>query len=381
MSSSNLSSPTDSSRPSRDRLDLVYRLSQTFNSSLDLNQVLNTVIDEVISLMNAERGFVMLVKPHSGLDFRAARGIDQQSIDHPDFQISRSIVEKVRHEGVPILTVDAQKDDRFARQQSIIALGLRSILCVPLKSKENTIGIIYVDHSLMSGLFTTDDLDLLTAVASSASVAIENAGLYEDLEQSKVDLEVAYDTTLEGWAKALELRDQVTEGHTRRVTQLTVRLAASMGINGHELNHIRRGALLHDIGKMGIPDQILLKPGPLTIKEYATMKMHPIFAYEMLSQIAFLKPALDIPYCHHERWDGSGYPRGLKGEQIPLAARIFSVVDVWDALHSNRPYRKEWPMERILQYLTKQAGSQFDPSVVHSFIHLITTKTLLQTGK
>jgi HD-GYP domain-containing protein (c-di-GMP phosphodiesterase class II) len=381
MSSSDFSSPTDNSRPSRDRLDLVYRLSQTFNSSLDLNQVLNTVIDEVISLMNAERGFVMLVKPHSGLDFRAARGIDQQSIDHPDFQISRSIVEKVRHEGVPILTVDAQKDDRFARQQSIIALGLRSILCVPLKSKQNTIGIIYVDHSLMSGLFTTEDLELLTAVASSASVAIENAGLYENLEQSKIDLEVAYDTTLEGWAKALELRDQVTEGHTRRVTQMTVRLAASMSINSHELNHIRRGALLHDIGKMGIPDQILLKPGPLTIKEYETMKMHPVFAYEMLSQIAFLKPALDIPYCHHERWDGSGYPRGLKGEQIPMAARIFSVVDVWDALHSNRPYRKEWPMERILQYLTRQAGSQFDPSVVQSFIRLITTKTLLQSSK
>jgi HD-GYP domain-containing protein (c-di-GMP phosphodiesterase class II) len=381
MPSSDHISPSENSRPSRDRLDLVYRLSQTFNSSLDLNQVLNRVIDEVISLLNAERGFVMLVNPHKGLDFRAARGLDQQTIEHPDFQISRSIVEKVRTEGIPILTVDAQKDDRFSRQQSIIALGLRSILCVPLISKKKTIGIIYVDHSLMSGLFTNDDLDLLTAIASSASIAIENAGLYEDLEQSKISLEVAYDSTLEGWAKALELRDQVTEGHTRRVTEMTVRLASFMGINGNELNHIRRGALLHDIGKMGIPDQILLKPGPLTIKEYATMKMHPIFAYEMLSQIAFLKPALDIPYCHHERWDGSGYPRGLKEEQIPLAARIFSVVDVWDALHSNRPYRKEWPVERIIQYLMKQSGSQFDPTVIRSFIRLINSEILPPSGK
>ena len=162
------------------------------------------------------------------------------------------------------------------------------------------------------GVFKTDDLDLLNAVSSSAAIAIENAGLFKDLQISKNALEIAYDTTLEGWAKALELRDQVTEGHTRRVTKLTVRLAEAMGITGERLNHIRRGSLLHDIGKMGIPDQILLKPGPLTASEYEIMKKHPVFAYEMLSKIEFLKPCLDIPYCHHERWDGTGYPRGLK---------------------------------------------------------------------
>jgi len=191
------------------------------------------------------------------------------------------------------------------------------------------------------------------------------------------DLEVAYDTTLEGWALALELRDQVTEGHTRRVTELTVRLAKAMGIQGEALNHIRRGSLLHDIGKMGIPDQILLKPGSLTTEEYETMKKHPIFANDMLSKIDFLKPCLDIPYCHHERWDGSGYPRGLKEVQIPLAARIFSVVDVWDALHSNRPYRQEWPVERITDYLARQAGTQFDSMVVQTFIRLISSESAL----
>lgn len=319
----------------------------------------------------------MLLNEDNQLAFRAARGIDQQSIEKPDFQISRSIVERVKNEGNAVLTVDAQKDDRFSRQQSIVTLGLRSILCVPLKSKDTLIGIIYVDNRLASGVFTAEDLDLLKAVASSAAIAIENAGLFKDLQVSKNALEIAYDTTLEGWAKALELRDQVTEGHTRRVTEMTVRLAEMMGIHGEALSHIRRGSLLHDIGKMGIPDQILLKPGTLTVDEYETMKKHPIFAYDMLSKIDFLQPCLDIPYCHHERWDGTGYPRGLKGLQIPLAARIFSVVDVWDALHSNRPYRQEWPVERITEYLTKQSGTQFDPAIIKSFIQMILKEPIL----
>jgi HD-GYP domain-containing protein (c-di-GMP phosphodiesterase class II) len=361
------------SRPSRERLDLVYRVSQTFNSSLDLDEVLNTVIDECIALLRAERGFVMLLNEHGKLVFRVARGIDQQTIEHPDFEISRSIVEKVKNDSTPILTVDAQKDDRFALQHSIVALGLRSILCVPLKSKEQKIGILYVDNRLVSGAFTAEDLDLMNAIASSAAIAIDNAGLFKDLQLSKDALVVAYDTTLEGWAKALELRDQVTEGHTRRVTELTIRLARSMGIQDDELIHIRRGSLLHDIGKMGIPDLILLKPGALTAEEFEIMKKHTIFAYELLSPIGFLQPSLVIPLCHHERWDGSGYPRGLKGVQIPLSARIFSVVDVWDALRSNRPYRQEWPTEKITDYLIKQSGSQFDPVVVQAFIRLVSS--------
>jgi HD-GYP domain-containing protein (c-di-GMP phosphodiesterase class II) len=150
-----------------------------------------------------------------------------------------------------------------------------------------------------------------------------------------------------------------------------------MGITGERLKQIRRGSLLHDIGKMGIPDQILLKPGPLTASEYEIMKKHPVFAYEMLSKIEFLKPCLDIPFCHHERWDGTGYPRGLKALQIPQAARIFSVVDVWDALHSNRPYRQEWPVERITAYLAKQAGTQFDPAIVQTFVHMSLTETTI----
>ena len=188
------------------------------------------------------------------------------------------------------------------------------------------------------------------------------------LERAHVDLTESYDKTIEGWSRALELRDKETEGHTQRVTEMTMRLAQAMRLSEAELIHIRRGALLHDIGKMGVPDSVLLKPGPLTDTEWKIMRQHPVYAYEMLSPIPYLQPALDIPYCHHEKWDGSGYPRGLKGEKIPLAARIFSVVDVWDALRSDRPYRAAWPEDKVLAHIQQDAGFHFDPQVTQVFL-------------
>ena len=178
----------------------------------------------------------------------------------------------------------------------------------------------------------------------------------------------AYDITLEGWARALELRDQETIGHTRRVTELTDRLARKMGIPDSDLIHVRRGALLHDIGKMGIPDRILHKPGELTSEEWEIMRTHPVLANDMLSPIHFLHPALDIPYHHHEKWDGSGYPCGLKGEEIPLVARIFAIIDVYDALTTDRPYRIAWSQETTLAYIREQNGIHFDPQVVEIFL-------------
>jgi HD-GYP domain-containing protein (c-di-GMP phosphodiesterase class II) len=208
-----------------------------------------------------------------------------------------------------------------------------------------------------------DWLNFLETLASQASIAISNAELFASLAQS-------YDATLQGWVGALDLRDKETEGHSLRVTEMTVHLARQMGLSEDALVHIRRGALLHDIGKLGIPDSILLKPGKLTEEEWAIMKTHPALAYQWLSPIAYLKPALDIPYCHHEKWDGSGYPRGLQGEQIPLAARIFAVIDVWDALSSDRPYRKRWPRDQVYAHLQANAGSHFDPAVVQAFLQM-----------
>ncbi len=248
------------------------------------------------------------------------------------------------------------------------AYHLRSILCVPLKVKDDLIGVIYVDNKARAGIFRQEDMILLAAFADQAAVALDNARLIEDLQKSNQELEWAYQATLEGWVRALDLRDKETVGHTQRVTKLTERLARHMGVSDDALLHMRRGALLHDIGKMAIPDSILLKPGELTEEERALVRKHPVYAYEMLYPIEFLRPAIDIPYCHHEKWDGTGYPRGLKGEEIPFAARIFPVLDVWDALVSNRPYRKALPHDEVRRHIQADSGKHFDPRVVEAFM-------------
>jgi putative nucleotidyltransferase with HDIG domain len=218
-------------------------------------------------------------------------------------------------------------------------------------------------------------VDYLEAMAAQAAIAIDNASLFDDLQRTNTELVTAYDATIEGWSRALELRDRETEGHTLRVTDITIRLARQVGIQEDEMIHVRRGALMHDIGKMGVSDAILLKPGPLTAEETQVMRRHPVFAYEMLYPIGYLRSAIDIPYCHHEKWDGSGYPRGLKGEQIPLAARVFAIVDVWDALRNDRPYRKAWPEGKVREYLRDQNGRHFDPVVVDAFFKVVDEET------
>ena len=227
---------------------------------------------------------------------------------------------------------------------------------------------VQVSNYLLSG-----PAEFLETYADQGAIAIENAQLLRSLERSNVELQRAYDRTIAGWANALDLKDEDTAGHSKRVTDMTVRLARRLGMTTDELVHVQRGALLHDIGKMGIPDSILLKRGPLTDEEFEVMRRHPVYAYELLGPIEFLRPALDIPYAHHERWDGTGYPRGLKGEEIPLAARIFAIVDVFDALTSDRPYRKAWTREEALAHIRRGVGTHFDPRVAEAFFELIET--------
>jgi putative two-component system response regulator len=191
------------------------------------------------------------------------------------------------------------------------------------------------------------------------------------LREANAQLLNAYEATIEGLSHALDLRDRETEGHSRRVTEVTVKLAQALDISEDEITHIRRGALLHDVGKIGIPDSILHKPDTLTEAEWITMRKHPQFAYNMLAPIEYLRQALAIPYNHHEKWDGTGYPRGLKGEEIPMSARLFAIADVWDALTSNRPYRDAWTAEQALAYIREQSGKHFDPRVVELFFQVI----------
>jgi putative nucleotidyltransferase with HDIG domain len=345
-------------------------VGSVINSSLGLKRVLEEVMDRLIVLMNAERGFLMLRESSGELKVRIARGIDNVNLNEDAFAISNTVVRRVVESGETVLTTNAQEDPRFGEQFSVAVYHLLSILCAPLKIKNDLIGVIYVDNRAHTGIFSADDLGMISAFANHAAVAIDNARLFDGLQESNAELEIAYQATLEGWVRALDMRDKETEGHTQRVTKLTQRLAKTMGVDDDALLHITRGALLHDIGKMAIPDSILLKQGSLTPEERILIQKHPVYAYEMLSPIKFLLPALDIPHCHHEKWDGSGYPQGLKGEEIPFAARIFSVVDVWDALIYDRPYRKGVAPGSVKKMITEQSGMHFDPRVVDAFFAL-----------
>jgi putative nucleotidyltransferase with HDIG domain len=358
-----------------DSLEKLQTGGHIMNSSMGLNRVLEEVMDALISLMHAERGFLMLRNEQGELVVRIARGIAHDDLEKEMFELSRTIIKQVAASGEAVLTTNAQEDPRYEKQFSVIALSLRSILCAPLKLKNEVIGVIFVDNRVKAGLFQEKDLEMLSAFADQAAISIDNARLFDDLQASNknleaanIELETAYEATLNGWVRALDLRDKETEGHTQRVTALTLRLAIHLGVSVDDLVHITRGALLHDIGKMGIPDGILLKPSGLTDEERELMKQHTILAYEMLSRIQFLHKAIDIPYCHHEKWDGSGYPRGLHGEEIPFMARIFSIVDVWDALTSNRPYRKPVDPAEVRQYIREQSGLHFDPQLVDAFL-------------
>ncbi|MCX7624893.1 MAG: GAF domain-containing protein [Candidatus Sumerlaeaceae bacterium] len=241
---------------------------------------------------------------------------------------------------------------------------------VPVVGHSGVIGILELLSS--KSIYPTPSwLALLDVFVGQCSIGMEVAWSAAKLRESEQVLRNAYDATLEGWTRALEMRDWETMGHTKRVAAFTEKLARAANMEESEIVHVRRGALLHDIGKMGVPDAILRKAGPLTEEEFEIIKKHPVFARDLLWPIEYLRPALPIPYCHHEKWDGSGYPQGLRGEEIPWPARIFAVVDVFDALSSDRPYRQAWPRDKIFAYICEQAGKHFDPRAVELFMEII----------
>ncbi len=274
--------------------------------------------------------------------------------------------------GAPLWIPDAASEPMSPAERGVCASrGLCSILYVPLAVEGVSVGAFILGSVGETTEFGATDIDLCRTLAHQISLAVTNARLHDSLLEANRRLAHAYDVTLAGWAAALEMRDRETKGHADRVESLTMRLAAAMGVPEAEWEHLRRGTLLHDIGKMVVPDSILQKPGPLTAEEWAAMRQHPEKARDLLSTIEFLAPALDIPYCHHERWDGTGYPRGLVGEDTPLVARIFAVVDVYDALTSDRPYRSAWSHERAVDHIRTQSGRHFDPRVVGAFLEII----------
>ncbi len=353
------------------QLTALRAIDVAITSSLDLNLTLDMLLAKTAELLGVDAASVLRLNPHAlTLEFCLGRGFRGSGFRSRRVRLGEGMAGRAalkrRMEAVPSLE---QAAEPIVHRDQFVSEGFRSYYAVPLISKGTVQGVLEV---FFRRPFSADPewLEFLQTLAGQAAIAIDSAALFEELQCSNTELALAYDATIEGWSRALDLRDQETEGHTQRVTELTVALARAAGHSEEELVHIRRGALLHDIGKMGIPDEILLKPGKLTDEEWVIMKKHPVYAYELLTSISFLRPALDIPYYHHEKWDGTGYPHGLKGEQIPLSARLFAVVDVWDALSSDRPYRKAWPQERVIDHLLQGTGSHFDPAAVDAFMKL-----------
>lgn len=355
------------------RLATLREIDMAITANFELRPVIDVLLESVISQLGVDASALFTFNPYTkSLDHAAGRGFRSNAYLDTSIRVGDGLAGKTAYEKQVIEIPNLEGiDDPVIERLLGAGEGFVAYYGVPLIARGEVKGVLEIFHR--SQLQTDVEwLSFLSTLAGQAAIAIDNAELFSDLQISNLELSMAYDETLEGWARALELRDMETHGHSDRVTNMTLRLGVEMGMDEQELVHVRRGALLHDIGKMGVPDQILNKPGPLTAEEWEVMRRHPTHAYLMLSPIRYLRQATDIPYCHHEKWDGSGYPRGLKAEEIPLAARVFAVVDVWDALLSDRPYRDAWPDEKALQYLREQTGKHFDPVVVEIFLKMVT---------
>lgn len=354
--------------------EALARIDKAIAASTELAITFQILLDELVHRLGVDACDIFVMDPHMlTLELVASRGFRTSLTGSYSLKLGESFAGEValQRRMLRLSDLEEKLKQEFCVQRDLMKKeGFQSYVGVPLIAKGQLLGVLEVFSRTNSD---RDDewFDSLRLFAQRAAVAIDNARLFEDLQRTNAELVRAYDEAIEGWAYVLDLRDRETEGHSRRVAQLTIMIAKEMGIEGEQLVYMRRGALLHDIGKIAIPDRILLKPDKLTDEEWEIMKKHPEYAYQILSRISYLRPAIDIPYCHHEKFDGTGYPRGLKGEEIPLAARIFAVADVFDALTSDRPYRKAWPKEEAIEYIKSQSGKHFDPRVVEVFLELV----------
>lgn len=352
------------------RLEALREIDKAILSSHDLGLILHCFLDKVVTQLHVDAANIYLFNPYiQMLEYAAGKGFRTPNTQNLQLHLGEGNAGRVALERRIISIPDRSQGEKAGIRITPADELFVAYYGVPLITKGQLKGVFEVFHRKPLNP-DPEWLNFLESLGGQGAIAVDNVTLYEDLQRSNTKLVLAYDVTLDGWSRALDLRDKQTEGHSQRIAEMTVKIASAMGISEAELIHVRRGVLLHDVGKMGIPDNILQKPGPLTDEEWAIMRKHPAFAYEMLSPIAYIRPALDIPYCHHEKWDGTGYPRRLKGEEIPLAARIFAVVDVWDALCSGRPYKPAWPHEKVRAYISSLAGTQLDPKVVQVFLEM-----------
>ena len=359
-----------------ENLQTLHTIDKAIASSLDLRITLNLLLNLIISQLKIDAADVLLYNHHEqSLRYAAGEGfrtgiVESTNIHLSDLFTGRAVMER------RMLKVTDREEIFYNKPFYHFWVEERFVnyICIPLIVKGEIKGVLEI-YSRSQLPKSKEWAEFLETLAGQAAIAVDNAQLFENVQQANMELAVAYEATIEGWSHALDLRDKETKGHTQRVTELTLELARAMKLKDVELQQIRRGALLHDIGKMGISDSILHKKGKLTPEEWEIMRTHPELALKMLQPIAYLKPSLDIPYCHHEKWDGSGYPRGLKGNLIPLFARIFAIADVWDAITSERPYRPQaWSKEDAIAYIKNESGKHFDPEIVEVFLKMIKNK-------
>ena len=353
-------------------MQALHSIDRAIAASMDLRMTLTILLEHITAQLKADAARVLLMDPRAyTMDYAAGRGFGTPVARDAHVRLGQGFAGRAALDRQPVQVTDPVVAAEDAQLRDLwVAERFAFYYATPLVAKGELKGVleIFQRKPFNPG---PESIAFMEMVRSQAAIAIDNGQLFEDLQRLNLELTMAYDATVEGWSRALDYRDKETEGHTLRVTELTLHLARAMDLPESELVHIRRGALLHDIGKMGVPDAVLLKPGPLTDEEWTIMRRHPQLARDLLAPIAYLKPALDIPYCHHEKWDGTGYPRGLKDDEIPLAARLFAIVDVWDALRSDRPYRAAWPEEKVLEHIRSLAGTHFDPQVVPVFLKVL----------
>jgi len=353
------------------RLQTLRDIDFAISSNYDLAATLNVVLQKVKDQLKVDAVAVLLYQESTKtFTYGGSLGLASQRIKNARVKFGESLAGKAADLG-RIIELQKMKEKIDPYFKSLLdEEQIVDYKGIPLIAKSRIIGVLELYNKT---LLTTDGewKEYFETLAGQTAIAIENAQLMLGLQKTNYELVNSYDATIEGWSKALDLKDKETEGHTQRVTDLTLALAKRFDFSSDQIVHLRRGALLHDIGKMGIPDSILLKPDVLTTEERKIMQNHPLYAYNMLVNIDFLQPALEIPHLHHERWDGSGYPYGLNGNEIPLAARMFAVIDVFDALSSDRPYRSAWSEKKTIDYIREQSGKQFDPDVVVVFLEYL----------
>lgn len=341
-------------------------------SGLDLKLLLSMLLDQVSALLQIDAACILLLNHDTNsLQFSSGRGFKTGGLQSARLKVGEGFAGRVALERrmINIANLGGAFPD-LRRAELVTEERFVSYYGVPLVAKGRTLGVLEVYHR--SPLHPDADwLEFLNIISGQAAIAIDSAMMFRELQRSNVELGLAYDAAIDGWARTLDLRDKQPEGHTRRVADLTVRLATNLGVENKEVVHIRRGAILHDIGKVAIPDEILFKAGPLSGEEWEIMRRHPAIAVDLLSPISHLNPALEIPRCHHEKWDGTGYPDHLHGEEIPFAARLFALVDVYNALITDRPFRQAWTRQDVVNYIQSEAGRHFDPRLVPEFLKLV----------